>query len=186
VTIPNALSLLRIFLLAPFLIAVIYRQYTVSLVIFVCAGISDVLDGYLARRLGQVTRLGAYLDPLGDRLLTTVSFVSLSIHGLLPAWLAVLVVAKDLYVALGAAILYFIGQPLVGDVSISGKLATFLQILTVAICLLAQTISVSMVIQQGFFVLTGVVTVFACLNYILQGLRPFADGQVDTSQTKDL
>ena len=185
-TIPNALSLLRIFLLAPFLITVIYRQYTLALIILVCAGLSDVLDGYLARRLQQITRLGTYLDPLGDRLLTTVSFVSLSVQGILPAWLAVLVVAKDLYVALGAAILYFIGQPLVGDVSISGKLATFLQILTVPICLLPQTIGMPQMTQQILFVLTGLVTVFACLSYILRGLKPFAGGDMEKTQTKDL
>ena len=104
---PNLLSLLRIFMVAPFLIAVIYDRHGLALVIFVVAGFTDFLDGYLARRLQQKSVLGTFLDPLGDKLLGTVAFIALSVQGLLPAWLAVIVVAKDLYVALGAGILHF-------------------------------------------------------------------------------
>ena len=99
---PNALSLLRVFLVAPFLIAVIYRHFPIALALFVVAGVTDFLDGYLARHLKQKTVLGTFLDPLGDRLLSTVAFIALSVQGLLPAWLAVIVVAKDVYVALGS------------------------------------------------------------------------------------
>ncbi|MDX9709176.1 MAG: CDP-alcohol phosphatidyltransferase family protein [Trichloromonas sp.] len=81
---PNAISLLRILLVAPFLTAVIYHNYPLSLGIFLVAGFSDFLDGFLARRLGQQSLLGAFLDPLGDRLLTTVAYVALAVQGLLP------------------------------------------------------------------------------------------------------
>ena len=80
--IPNALSLLRVFLVAPFLVAVIYGYFAVALTIFAVAGITDFLDGYLARRLEQKSVLGTFLDPLGDRLLSTVAFVSLCFQGL--------------------------------------------------------------------------------------------------------
>ena len=85
---PNLLSLLRIFMVAPFLIAVIYDRHGLALVIFVVAGFTDFLDGYLARRLQQKSVLGTFLDPLGDKLLSTVAFIALSVQGLLPAWLA--------------------------------------------------------------------------------------------------
>ena len=74
--IPNALSLLRILLVTPFLIAVIYDQYIWALIIFAVAGFTDFLDGFLARQLGQKSVLGSFLDPLGDKLLTPTAFIS--------------------------------------------------------------------------------------------------------------
>lgn len=180
--IPNALSLLRVLLVAPFLIAVIYRQYLLALVLFVAAGVSDFLDGYLARRLGQKSVLGSFLDPLGDRLLTTVAFVALGYQGLLPAWLAVTVVAKDLYVALGAGILHYSGNLTVVEASFWGKLTTLLQIVTVTFTLLAVFSLMDSTLLRLVFILTGLVTVIAGGDYILRGVRAFSandrqDGQ---------
>ncbi len=137
VNLPNALSLLRIFLVTPFLIAVIYRQFPLALIIFVVAGISDFLDGYLARRWKQQSLLGTFLDPLGDKLLITVAFISLCLQGLLPPWLAVTVVAKDLYTVIGAGVLHFSGNLSVAVPSLWGKLSTLLQIVAVGFALLS-------------------------------------------------
>lgn len=178
-SIPNALSLLRIFLVAPFLVAVIYRQFALALILCLVAGLSDFLDGFLARRWHQTSALGAYLDPLGDRLLTTVAFVVLAVQGLLPAWLAVTVVAKDLYVALGAAVLYFTGSRFLADASIWGKLATLLQFFTVGMALLASLTSLASTLMDILFLLTGLVTVVACLQYVRQGLQMFSAGGRD-------
>ncbi len=172
--IPNALSLLRVFLVAPFLVAVIYRQFGLALTLFLVAGVSDFLDGYLARRLAQKSILGAFLDPLGDRLLTTVAFIALSLHGLLPAWLAVTVVAKDLYVALGAAILYFTGNLVIAEASFWGKLTTLLQIVTIAVALSSVLTVIADALLTGLFVVTGLVTAIACLHYIWAGLQVFS------------
>ncbi|MCK4508814.1 MAG: CDP-alcohol phosphatidyltransferase family protein, partial [Desulfuromonadales bacterium] len=155
---PNALSLLRLFLVAPFLVAIIYRHFPLALVIFAVAGITDFLDGYLARHLKQKTVLGTFLDPLGDRLLSTVAFIALSIQGLLPPWLAVTVVAKDLYVALGAGALYLTGNLAVVIPSFWGKLATLLQIIVVGFALLAAFSKVSGVLLDTLFIVTGLVT----------------------------
>lgn len=176
---PNALSLLRIFLVAPFLAAVIYRQFALALVLFLVAGLSDFLDGFLARRWRQTSALGAYLDPLGDRLLTTVAFIALAVQGLLPAWLAVTVVAKDLYVALGAAILYFSGHRFVADASLWGKLATLLQLFAAGLALTAALSPLDSALMDILFLLTGLVTVVACLQYVRQGLQMFSAGSRD-------
>jgi len=170
---PNTISLLRILLVAPFLTAIIYRHYPLALGMFFVAGFSDFLDGFLARRLRQQSLLGAFLDPLGDRLLTTVAYVALAVQGLLPPWLAVTVVAKDLYVGIGAAILYIAGYRFVAAASIWGKLATLLQFLTTGLVLMAVV---------GFFpwplfplfLLTGLITIVACLDYIRQGVKLFS------------
>lgn len=170
---PNLLSLLRIFMVAPFLIAVIYDRHALALAIFVVAGITDALDGYLARRLDQKSVLGTFLDPLGDKLLGTVAFIALSVQGLLPAWLAVIVVAKDLYVALGAGILHYSGNLTVALPSFWGKLATLLQIVTVALVLLGTFVAVPPALLQLLFIVTALVTTIACVHYIWSGTRVF-------------
>lgn len=171
--IPNALTLLRILLVAPFLIAVIYHLYPLALALFVTAGISDALDGYLARRLAQKSVLGTFLDPLGDRLLTTVAFVALGAQGLVPAWLAVIVVAKDLYVAIGVGVLHFTGNLPVAEPSFWGKLTTLLQIVTIGLALLSAFAAVNSVLLTGLCLGTGLVTTITCLHYILRGIRVF-------------
>lgn len=173
VNLPNALSLLRVFLVAPFLIAVIYRHFPLALAIFVVAGFTDFLDGYLARQLKQKTVLGTFLDPLGDRLLSTVAFIALSVQGLLPPWLAVTVVAKDLYVAIGAGVLHFSGNLSVVKPSFLGKLSTLLQILVVGIALCAALTSINKSLLDILFIVTGLVTVLACFEYIRSGIQVF-------------
>ncbi len=173
--IPNALSLMRIFLVAPFLVAVIYRQYPLAFGLFVTAGISDFLDGYLARRLQQKSVLGTFLDPLGDRLLSTVAFIALSMQGLLPPWLAVTVVAKDLYVGIGAGILYFAGRQVVAEASLWGKLATLMQIVTIGFALLEAFGFRNALVLNSLFYATGLVTIFACVHYIWHGMQDFSD-----------
>lgn len=170
---PNLLSLLRIFLVAPFLIAVIYDRHLLALLIFIAAGISDFLDGYLARRLDQKSILGTFLDPLGDKLLGTVAFIALSVQGLLPAWLAVIAVAKDIYVALGAGILHYSGNLTVAVPSFWGKFATLLQIVTIGLVLLGAFLSISAPLLETLFIVTALVTSIACVHYIWCGTKVF-------------
>lgn len=173
--IPNALSLLRVFMVAPFLIAVIYRHFPIALGIFVVAGITDFLDGYLARHLKQKTVLGTFLDPLGDRLLSTVAFISLSVQGLLPPWLAVTVVAKDIYVALGAGVLHYSGNLSVAVPSFWGKLSTLLQIIAVGVALLATLTAINAALLLTLFIITGLVTAVACFHYLWAGIKVFTE-----------
>ncbi|PLX99878.1 MAG: CDP-diacylglycerol--glycerol-3-phosphate 3-phosphatidyltransferase [Desulfuromonas sp.] len=173
--IPNTLSLLRLFLVTPFLLAVIYRAYAVALVLFVLAGVSDFLDGYLARRLGQKSRLGTFLDPMGDKLLTTVAFISLAIEGVVPAWLAVLVVAKDIYIALGSGIAYLAGRVSEFPPTFWGKSSTVLQISTIGIVLLSILTGIGAAFIPLIFLLTGTVTVIAGIHYVWRGLQDFPD-----------
>jgi cardiolipin synthase len=172
--IPNSLSLLRVFLVAPFLIAVLYHHYALALTLFVAAGISDFLDGYLARRLNQKSLLGSYLDPLGDKLLCAVAYIALASQGLLPAWLAVLVVAKDLYTILGAGIIYSAGRSLVADPSLWGKSSTLLQIVTIGLVLVATLVPLDSLLSL-LFGITGLITVIACVHYVWRGLEGFPE-----------
>jgi len=175
VNLPNTLSLLRILLVTPFLIAVIYKQYALALTIFVIAGFTDFLDGFLARRLGQKSVLGAFLDPLGDKLLTPTAFISLCLQGFLPSWLAVMVVAKDIYIVLGAGILHFSGNLSTAIPSLWGKLSTLVQILTICVTLLSAFHHLSTSLLDVLFIITGLVTVIALFYYLVYGIRAFLE-----------
>lgn len=167
--VPNALTLLRILLVPAFLIAVIEDAPLLAFALFAVAGLTDLLDGFLARRLKQKTVLGQYLDPLADKLLMTAAFVSLAARGYLPAWLAVLVVSKDVLVVLGLGVLYFTGHRALAEPSLLGKITTCLQAITAAIVLL---MAAGDGLAPGWlFFLTGGMTAMAGLLYILVGFH---------------
>lgn len=171
---PNLLSLLRIFLVPAFLIAIIYGALPAALALFVLAGATDAMDGFFARRLGQCTRLGAYLDPVADKLLVATAFISMAAIDLIPAWLTVLVVSKDLFIALGAAMLFFSGKSFAAVPTLWGKQTTFLEI-AVVFLVLSEAIGLTE-LRAWFLVLFGL-TAFAAtasgLHYILTGLKYF-------------
>src|SRR5262249_55901559 len=98
--IPNLLSAARL-AIAPFLFAVLWRrEYGLALALCVIAGISDGLDGMLARRLGATSRFGAYLDPVADKILLSGAFLTLALDGAIEKWLAVLVFGRDVLILL--------------------------------------------------------------------------------------
>ena len=106
-TVPNALTLIRI-LLTPLLIWLLldYRLGQ-ALLVFIVAGITDGLDGLIARLFHQKSKLGAYLDPLADKLLLVSSFILLAHLGLIPNWVAVITVSRDMIITLGVVTLMF-------------------------------------------------------------------------------
>jgi cardiolipin synthase len=111
VTIPNLLSLLRMGLTPLFLVAVVNSQPGLALGIFAVAGVTDALDGFIARAYGQQSRLGAYLDPVADKLLLMSAYVALAIPGVhpgatIPVWVTMLVIARDLIIVIFALVTY--------------------------------------------------------------------------------
>ncbi len=172
---PNALTLLRILMIPAFLIGIIYGQLFLALGLFILAGLTDLLDGYLARRLGQKTTLGAYLDPVADKLLLTVAFIALGAVGALPAWLAVIAVSKDVFVSLGAGILYFSGGDARALPSFWGKAATFLQMFTVGMALLSASTGQLGGALPLLYLMTAGLTIFCGLHYIFSGVRRMGD-----------
>lgn len=123
-TIPNVLSMLRLALVPVFLVLVVVGSYVAALVVLVVASLSDLLDGYLARRLGQVTRLGQLLDPAADRLYIFAALVGLAANGLVPWWIVVVIVARDVMLLVLGVVLANHGYgPL--PVHQLGKVATF-------------------------------------------------------------
>lgn len=135
-TVPNQLTFLRLAFLPFFIIAIKYDNYIVAMAIFVVAGITDGLDGFLARGLNQKTRIGAYLDPIADKLLLSSSYFVLALKGKIGWWLAILVLGRDvLLLAASAVILVTVGyRPF--PPSVWGKATTLFELGLVFLVLL--------------------------------------------------
>jgi cardiolipin synthase len=166
-TAPNLLTLLRI-CLAPFLVsAILENRYALSFVLFVAAGLTDALDGTLARWLKQRTVLGQYLDPVADKLLLSTLFVVLTHKNLIPAQVTVLVFGRDVGILVVAAILYAAVGRREFQPSLFGKANTVMQVTAVALVLLHQIAGASWVVVLRMVALdaTVVLTVASGLHY---------------------
>src|SRR3984893_1002440 len=137
-TVPNQLTFLRLGFLPFFIISIHYRRYDIALAVLIVAALTDGLDGLLARSLNQKTALGAYLDPIADKLLLSSSFVVLALNRKISWWLATLVLSRDILLLTSAAVILVVSGYRQFPPSIYGKLTTAVQILLVfAVVLLA-------------------------------------------------
>jgi len=126
---PNAVSLLRIALVAPILLLILDGRFVLALALFFVAGFSDGIDGYLAKRFDWHTRLGALLDPVADKLLVAGTFITLAYTQHIPVWLAAIVIFRDVVIIGGATAYNFIVKPVQGEPTKISKLNTALQLL---------------------------------------------------------
>jgi cardiolipin synthase len=130
-TVPNQITLLRLGFLPAFLILIVYEHYRWALLILVFAGLSDGIDGLLARKLDQKSAIGAYLDPIADKLLLSSSFVILAMEKITPWWLTIMVLSRDILLLVVAAVIILISGYRPFPPSSLGKCTTFFQIVLV-------------------------------------------------------
>jgi cardiolipin synthase (CMP-forming) len=169
-TLPNQLTLLRMGL-APVLVVLVLRHELVwAVAVFVVAGITDLLDGLIARLGHQQTRLGAMLDPVADKLLLSATFIVLTWGPALvlpiPVWLTVIVLSRDAIILISVAVVNLTVGPRVFLPSWLGKASTALQLLTVAVVLLLNALDNPAPAISVLFQLTLVVTVASALHYV--------------------
>jgi len=126
---PNLLTLMRLFIIPFLIIEILDAHYIGALALFILAGVSDALDGLLARWLSQRTTLGQYLDPIADKLLLSTLFVVFTHVGLMPRYVTVLVFSRDLGILLIATLLFATGSLRDFRPSLFGKLNTLMQII---------------------------------------------------------
>src|SRR6187549_39660 len=127
-SIPNLITLARILSVPIVVWAITSGEMMIAFILFVIAGISDAVDGYLAKRFNMASEMGAYLDPLADKALIVSIYVSLGIAGAIPRWLVIFVVARDIMI-IGAVILtWLIGRPMAVKPLLVSKLNTVAQI----------------------------------------------------------
>ena len=178
-TVPNQLTFLRLGFLPFFLIAIHYDRYPVALGLLIAAGLSDGLDGLLARKLSQRTALGAYLDPIADKLLLSSSFVVLALNRKIGWWLATLVLSRDIILLTAAAVILVVIGYRPFPPSIYGKATTALQILLVfAVVLLAVTDWAWLEVLRNIIVyLVAGFTVFSGFHYCFTVARHLDEHQ---------
>lgn len=172
--IPNFLSLLRIILVPVIVIFLIQDEYAKALIVFAIAGLTDALDGTLARLMKQQTELGAFLDPLADKLLLSTSFITLAILGFIPGWLTVIVISRDFIILLGIMILSMMSVEYEIKPLFVSKVTTGLQIGTVFCTLFLKCFSYDIINYNLIIILswlTAFFTIISGLFYIFKGIK---------------
>src|SRR5688572_20052426 len=134
----NWLTVLRILLIPVFVTLLVYQRPGGALVVFALAAFTDLLDGYVARQRGSQSRLGAFLDPMADKMLLISSFVTLTWLKALPFWIAAVVISRDVILVVGALLIHMVGGRIHPRPTWAGKAATFFQIATVLLGLTAR------------------------------------------------
>jgi cardiolipin synthase (CMP-forming) len=172
----NQLTLLRMLLIPLFVILVVYGQFGWALIVFMVAGLTDALDGLIARLARQKTNLGAWLDPMADKLLLVTTFVVLTVPGLgltnrLPIWLTVLIISRDVGIVLTVAVVNLAVGPRTFKPSIFGKIATATYILTAVVAMLFNYLGYHSLVVDAFIWASLAITLVSGLHYIRHATR---------------
>lgn len=173
-TIPNLLTVSRILLTPLFVMAFMDKRFDLAWVLFAVAGLTDALDGLLARVLHQRTTFGAMLDPLADKVLLVTSFVCLASQGWLPNWLAVLVVSRDVIIVGGLSLLQYMGLDVRKQIKPVwfSKCTTLAQITLVLLIMVEHSLDVDYpATREGLILAVAVLTAISGVYYVQLGLR---------------
>jgi cardiolipin synthase len=182
ISIPNIVTLARILLTPLFVILLIKHMLWLALMVFALAGISDALDGFIARYFNQRTVLGAYLDPTADKLLLNSAYICLAVLGIIPSWLTVIVITRDVIIILGIAILALTEKKYEVKPSLVSKFTTAAQLVTVFWTLLHPYISGFAALRAGLYGITAVLTTLSGLHYIYFGMLHLQEPSADSDR----
>jgi cardiolipin synthase (CMP-forming) len=171
-TFPNLITLARILLVPVLVWAIASGEMLIAFILFVAAGVSDLVDGFLAKRFGMTSEIGAYLDPLADKVLIVSIYVALGITGAIPRWLVILVVSRDIMIV-GAVILsWLVGKPVTLKPLFVSKLNTAAQI--VFACLVLASLGFKFDAEPVQTVVMGLVAILTLLSvafYVAEWVR---------------
>lgn len=185
INVPNLLTLLRILITPLFVIFMIKGHYRLALLVFFLAGISDGLDGFFARCFNQKTTLGAHLDPIADKLLLISTFVTLAVRQIIPSWLAVVVISRDILIFTGIAILRFFNVAFTIRPSTISKCTTVAQLATAFLVLLAFEATIVQPVLTPLFWLTTALTTASGLHYVYLGITILNREPPESADVKD-
>ena len=170
--IPNVLTVLRLMLAVPVGLLIAHQQYAVVLIVAFCAGLSDGVDGWIARRFNATSRFGSIVDPLADKALMVATFIGLASVELLPWWLALLVIGRDLLIIGGVIAYHRLTGRIDMEPSLLSKFNTLMQIAYTLSLLLQQ---IWPILPQAWFVGAtwgvALLAVITALDYILTGIH---------------
>jgi cardiolipin synthase (CMP-forming) len=175
--VPNSLTTLRILLIPIFIGFLVYERYEYALGILLLAGLTDGLDGTIARVANQRTKLGAYLDPLADKLLLTSGFITLSVLHLVPLWIVILVVSRDLILMTGALLLCLTQSSLDISPSLLGKGTTLFQLSYIILVVVLTSHHMDLRLIQPLLYLMVILTVVSGFHYLYRGFSSLNAGE---------
>jgi cardiolipin synthase len=168
---PNIMTLARVLLIPLFVILIINKSFGGALVTFAVAGITDGIDGMIARITHKRTELGAYLDPIADKLLLSSAFITLAIIEMLPSWLAVIVITRDVIILVGFFVLLLTNHRPKIHPSLVSKVTTVFQISTILVVLMAGYYPVFNQLSTIAIYGTSIFTILSGTHYIYIGTR---------------
>ena len=171
-SIPNLITLGRILLVPIVVWAIASGAMWIAFVLFLAAGLSDAVDGYLAKRFHMTTELGAYLDPLADKALIVSIYITLGINGLIPGWLVILVVSRDIMIVGAVMLSWLVGTPVKVKPLLVSKLNTAAQI--VFACVVLGTLGFAYPLPRVSLLLMAVVAALTLLSvaaYVAEWVR---------------
>src|SRR5215813_10434263 len=171
-SIPNLITLGRILLVPIVVWAIASGAMWIAFVLFLGAGLSDAVDGYLAKRFHMTTELGAYLDPLADKALIVSIYITLGINGLIPGWLVILVVSRDIMIVGAVMLSWLVGTPVKVKPLLVSKLNTAAQI--VFACVVLGTLGFGYALPTLTWILMGLVAILTLLSvaaYVAEWVR---------------
>jgi cardiolipin synthase len=174
-TLPNLITIGRLVLVPLVIVMIVNQRWQAAFVIFVVAGISDAIDGFLAKNFGMASELGAYLDPIADKALIVSIYITLAIVGAVPSWLVILVVARDIMIVSAVILSWLMANPVVIAPFIVSKLNTAAQLVFAALVLGSGAfgIDAGRAIEVGQLVV-AVLTVGSMTAYLAYWLRHMA------------
>ena len=171
---PNLLTIGRL-ILVPFVIRELWvRDFRLALTLVFVAGATDAVDGFLARHFNSTTRLGAYLDPVADKLLLVSVYVMLAVDAAVPVWLLWMVLSRDVLILAMVAWGWFVAGVRSFPPSVWGKVSTFLQIVTALVVMSTRAFPAQIpegAFQSGLVLLTAVAAIWSGLNYAWRGVQ---------------
>jgi cardiolipin synthase len=168
---PNTLTLTRVLMIPLFVIFIINKNFGWALITFVIAGITDGIDGLIARITHQRTELGAYLDPIADKLLLFSAFITLAIVEIIPSWLVVIVITRDIIILVGFLVMLLTGYHPKINPRLLSKMTTAFQILTIVLFLLTGYYPTLKQLSLIAVYATAIITILSGTQYIYIGTR---------------
>jgi cardiolipin synthase len=169
--IPNTLTITRIIIIPLFITSIIYKRYDYALYLFIIAALTDIFDGLLARLTNQKTALGTFLDPIADKFLLVTTFIVMSVYELIPKWLTITVISRDLIIIIGWFLLYLVSDVSRVEPSLLGKITIWVQSFFIAYILVDINLHLLPDNPPLLLWITAGITILSGLDYLYRGLN---------------
>ncbi|MEI5663902.1 CDP-alcohol phosphatidyltransferase family protein [Bosea sp. CCNWLW174] len=174
-TLPNLITIARLILVPLVIVMIVNGRWDEAFFLFVTAGVSDAIDGFIAKRFDMKSELGAYLDPLADKALIVSIYITLAIIGIIPVWLVIVVVSRDLMIVTAVILSWLLEKPVTIAPIVVSKLNTAAQLVFAALVLGSKSLEIDVgAIMPAAQILVAALTLASMGAYLALWLRHMA------------